>query len=227
MDNQPTPVAPPPPEPATEATPNMGAAEVQLNNPYDTPVPQVKYSFWKDPTVLKVFGIGIGAVILAIVSMIFVSTQSNRSAEIVETLSLRLTNLTSIRAEYGTPNMLNNSDLRKISTNLGSSLSTASRDIGPFLPEFNLNAKNPTASIKTREDGIATSIREALEEAQMNGRLDREFAIAFSDLLLDTLDLLAELDNRNATTALHEYITLAKTSLQSIKIELDAFIKIH
>jgi hypothetical protein len=217
MDNQPT-----PPEPT-----DIGGADLQYLDTIEAPVPQPKYHFFRDPTVVKILIISVIAIIITIVAVVIFNSQSNRSPEIVETLSLRYTNLSKTRTDYGSSNMIVNSNLRSASTKLGVYFSDASRGIAPFLPDFDLDPKKPTASISTSETSLITDINEALEDAQVNGRLEREFATIFNSQIAEILTLLSDLDYRSPSAKLHEYILSTRTNFQSLKIELESYLNSH
>lgn len=242
MDNQPTPTAPSPtatPQPldpntlpidpntaiAPEEPFNMGQNKIEFIDKLQAPTTPRKYKFWQDPTIIK-FGIAAVVIIAVAFTVVgIVGSQRGRSAEVAESLSLRLTNLTTLRADFGASNKILNSQLRAISTRLGAALGTAARDIQYYLPDLGVDPKNPSASIAATEANWLEYTRSYLNDAAVNGRLDRAFATVFNSQLETVLEYYNELDTREPSPQLHEYISLSKTNLQAIKIELETFLR--
>jgi hypothetical protein len=205
------------------APPNLGRTDLQYLDNINTPVPNTKYSLFRDRTFIKILAIAISVIVIAVVAGLIYNSQSRRGHEIIETLSIRFTNLSTLRSTYGQDPSFP-PQLRKISTNLGISLTQASRGIAPFLPEFDINPQKPNPQISANESTIFSDLNTTFAEARVNGRLSRAFAQGFFIQINEVSNLLHEFDTRVPRPDIHEFVLSTRTDLQALNLELEAFI---
>jgi hypothetical protein len=214
MDNQPTP----------PAAPIIGTADLQYLDTIEAPVTPVKQSPFKNPRFVKLIIAAVVVIVGTIVAAIVINSQADRTPIVAETLELRFANLTTLRNTYGN-DVSFSPQLKKISTNLNVSLTQATRGLDPFLPDLKIDPKKPSATVQGTEQGISDAINQQLAEAKINGRLAINFAQQFSAQITQITALLDEFDTRMRRADVRDYVLSTKTNLQSIQIELEAYIK--
>jgi len=225
-----TPPVPPPilnPD-ATPHTPPIGISELEYIDSINAPIQPVRYKLWKDPTVIKVVVAAVSVILITIIASAIINSQSGRSGRAADTLRLRIETLSAAQSEYGGTRQILSTELRRISTLIGSSLHTANRNLTPFLETLGVNPDSPASNLVSQEATIRLRMLAYLEDAQISGHLDRSFATLFQGQIYEILNLLTELDGRNTDNpALREFILDTRTTFQAINIELNSFIQRH
>jgi len=165
----------------------------------------------------------IAAAALAIFIIIFGLIKNNSTSEndLLETLNLRATNLTTSVDAY--TKHVKSSNLRSAGSSLSSVLESITLNLTPELEAKGLKPEKPSSKILESETTLSNSLNYSLESGKLNGILDRtyarEFALQISLLLSLESELYSETSNENLKT----FINTSYESLKTLYPNFDEF----
>lgn len=187
----------------------------QSNRPVKNPAAQSKGILNKS-TVIKIV---IGGVVLFFMMMAvgaLLSNMKNKTTELSKQLYTRTTNLNSVLTTFN-PH-LKGSSLRSTGLSLAGVLTNATTQLGKYV---NPEAKNPedlkpSADTLASEVEIVNNLNLTLENAKLNGILDRTYANQIGLQVSLLMVMISELEERTDNEDLKKFLQSYHTSLEAI-----------
>jgi len=129
------------------------------------------------PTIIKILIGAAAALVLIVILGAVLSGSSSRTTALYESFYLRLQNLSADNGPIATyARDLKSSNLRAASGTLKSSLTVTYQNFANLLPELNVDPANISEYVATSETDILADYKASLQNAKLNGLLDRTFA---------------------------------------------------
>lgn len=163
--------------------------------------------------------VGAALVVLIIIVSIVVNVVVNSQRHPLEQLAARLTSTQKLTTDVK-PN-LKSSKLRSLNSNLELFLTNTNRDIATPLLSAGVDTKKLSKSVLEEESGA--SVAERLEDARLNGVLDRAYAREMSYRLSTLLTLMKQIYSSTGNKDLKSFLTTAYDNLQPTQEALAAF----
>ncbi len=167
-----------------------------------------------------------GLLILAILLIILgsiIGKSSNKDKDLMDRINLRITNLGTITQEYG--RTTKSSSLRSVNASLYSVLNNTSATFTPVYNEKYItegeNVISPT--IQQEEDEHATSLRNSLNNAKINGLLDRTYAREITLEISLLLSLESEAIERTKYQEIKDVLNDSYTNLNNVYTKFYAY----
>lgn len=156
----------------------------------------------------KVLYFVVGGLILAVLIIVIGSIMGNRPAANtsgpIERISLRSKNLNTALTKYSRE--LKSSNLRSMATSLSSVMSGLESSSATILKSDFGKTSSTDKAITAEETALITSLNETLDNAKLNGLLDRTFVreitSQISTLIILNTDSLKKLSNPTSKTSL-------------------------
>lgn len=187
------------------------------------PAPKNTASSLFSSPIFKIAIIGIVLFILLAAFGIMMGSLNTKPTELTEQLYLRTNSLQDAVSEY-TPS-LKSSQLRAIGTSLSTILSSTSTQLNTYLASNSNDQKNyqPNETNQTTESLFAENLNTSLNNAKLNGLLDRTYEnfidLQVSLLLSQTSQLLA----RTKDATLINILTNFESSLSAIHASFESY----
>lgn len=166
-----------------------------------------------------------GAIIAAVATVLLVGLFAffalrDNSAEQLSVLSVRLTNLQKI--SDANQKHLVGSRIRSTNSGLNLVLTNAERDLSPHLLAHEVDSRKISAKIVAQEN--TDELAERLEDARLNGILDRIYAREMAYELETLMILIQQLESKTKNGPQKEYL---KTTYNNIKPIQESFSKFN
>lgn len=184
-----------------------------------------KKSFFSSQ-IFKIAALGVGLTIVIIIFGSILGNINNKERDLAEQLSLRMDNLTATIDEYN--DSVKSSYLRSIGTSFSAILADTNRDLSDYLiQKYNFNPEKSNSNLVEKELKFADELNADLEEARLNGILDRVY-VSKLDLQI-TLLLSTESDilSRTKNQSLQSIINKSVSSLESLQNNLAEYDNIN
>ncbi len=181
------------------------------------PQPVAKASLFPGKVIKFVIG-GLTAFILIIILGFFLKTSSQKAEQLSEQLFLRNTNLLSAIEKYQP--YLKSSELRAMSTSLATVLESTNAGLSAELK--NPPKKFNKSTIKS-EELVLEELTSSLENARLNGLLDRTFAREFALQTAFLRSFESEIIERTKNANLQDTLEPSHASLTHINSDFTNF----
>lgn len=183
-----------------------------------------KKSFLITPLMWK---IGVGVLIVAAVMLIATSIINSLGNQRVETAQIyyqRLVNLDNTLSKYRSGNYIKSAKLRQEVGNLDTSIKNTVRDMAIALPSIDVDPEKMDEKIVADEAAYIEIINIELEEAELNGTLDRVMArICLRELRL-LVSMNSELSVNEPTDQIRDVVARANVDFNAYVLSFSDFV---
>lgn len=167
------------------------------------------------PKTLIISGASIAAVILFILVSSLLSSVTAREKNLSAQLYLRLTNLNKTLEDY--TGEVKSSSLRTMGNSLSTVFDNTTHDLEPILTDhFKLKTNKLSKSLTESETKFTKAIDDDLNQAKLNGLLDRSFAREYTLQIALILSLESELLARTKYPALTKALQSSSANLEKL-----------
>ncbi|MBR5408535.1 hypothetical protein IK112_01130 [Candidatus Saccharibacteria bacterium] len=177
------------------------------------------------PTLAKVLiGGAILVAIMMIVGMIVGGGDKNSERDLVDKISLRTKNMLTIISDYN--KQVKSSELRSYGSSLSAVLNETNYAVNAILKEtFEVkNSKPQKESTETDESAILEEMGQTLENARLNGILDRVYAREMAYRIATLIVLEQETIDKTKKSNLVDALTSSMTNLDQLHDKFDNFV---
>lgn len=179
--------------------------------------------FILNPKTLIIAGASIVAIILLVLVVSLLSSVTAREQKLSEQLYLRLTNLNKALDDY--TGEVKSSSLRTMGHSLSTVFANTTHDLEPVLTDhFKLKTNKLSKSLTESETKFTKGVNDNLNQAKLNGLLDRSFTREFALQIALVLSLESELLARTKYPALTQALQSSKANLEKLH---DQFANYH
>jgi hypothetical protein len=183
--------------------------------------PPVKVPFYRDPKVIKISIISALIILVVTITAIIWGTQAGLPKVLAGTVSIRLSNLEELRANYGEE--LRSPQALRLNSELRIALRDASAGLNPFLPKIGVDVRFPDSAVVSSETSHLNDLKRIFDQALVNKSFDHAFAREFAIELDSAVKILEDLNLRVSEEGFNAYVLSTKTTLQALKIKLQDF----
>jgi hypothetical protein len=160
--------------------------------------------------MLVLLGALLAVVVVAIAAIAF-SGGGKTPKTNSETLYLRITNLQKTAAKFH--KSLKNNSLRATNTTFQTQLTSILQELGTQLPKDGIKPDKIEKKLKTDEQARIDKINDTLEDARLNVRLDRSYAIEMSYQIELVISLMQKIER----TAKKDYKSLLENTIPKLE----------
>jgi hypothetical protein len=172
------------------------------------PKPKKWHIFKKGPRLFVLIGAALVIIVVTAAIVLNVISQSNRRP--LEQMAARLT--TTAEIVNGAKTNLKSSELRGLNSNLSLYLTNTNRDISEPLLSAGVNVEKLDKKIVSEESGDA--IMAILEDARLNARYDRIYALEMSYQLETLITLMKQIYSSTGNQELKQFLQTTYASLE-------------
>lgn len=159
-----------------------------------------------------------GLLVLAILLMIFGSLlgkTSNKDKHVMERLSIRINNISSITQDYG--RFAKSSTMRSMNASLYSVLNSTATNFIPLANSvYEIDPSVPTEDIASEEETHLAELKEKLDYAKLNGLLDRTYSHEITLQVSLLLSLEAEAIERTKDENIKNILSESSNNLSEL-----------
>lgn len=188
------------------------------------PLPPAQPVKSQTSTLIKIIVGGIVAFIAVVILGIALGNMGAKTGDLAKQIYVRANNLNTTVTTYN--KSLKSSRLRSISTSLSGTLINTTGQLSTYLgslKEGDKNALIPSESVLNSETELANALNTSLNNAKLNGILDRTYAHQISLQVSLLLSLEAQLIARQPDQPLLSIIEQSYSSLSTIQTSLEEY----
>lgn len=196
--------------------------QISQNTKPATPTSKFNLSGILSSTIFKIIAGAVLFVILAIIFGSILSNANNKGKLFAEQLSVRLANLTETTSNCN--EYLKNSDLRSFNAQFSTVLTDTNSKLSTFLAEkLEFNPQKPPENIAKQETDFINELNSELENARLNGLLDRTYVNKIQTQISLILSLEESIRERAKDLALAEILNSSASNLENLLNKLQTF----
>lgn len=188
------------------------------------PLPPAQPVKSQTSTLIKIIVGGIVAFIAVVILGIALGNMGAKTGDLAKQIYVRANNLNTTVTTYN--KSLKSSRLRSISTSLSGTLINTTGQLSTYLgslKEGDKNALIPSESVLNSETELTNALNTSLNNAKLNGILDRTYAHQISLQVSLLLSLEAQLIARQPDQPLLSIIEQSYSSLSTIQTSLEEY----
>lgn len=174
------------------------------------------------PKIFKFAAIGIGLTIFLVIIGSLLKNLNNKEFLLTQQLDLRTTNLIETIEEYN--KQVKSPALRSIGTSFSAILSDTNRDIEEYLvQEYEFDPKKADAKIMKQETELIDDLNKSLENARLNGILDRTYVNKLDLQITLMLSLESDIISRTKKPELRSMLEKSSDSLKTLQNTIEGY----
>jgi hypothetical protein len=174
-----------------------------------------------DAKTIKLIILAVGAILIFIVAAVISSSAGQKETTLSATLLLRLNNLHSTVTTYSRD--LKSSSLRATTTQLSTMLEATKNNLTAHFKDRNITTTSAPQEVQKSEEEKKAALEQGLQNAKLNGQLDREFARAIALELNRLFTLEHELSNITSNEQLKTLLETSTNNLSPLATKLDEY----
>lgn len=165
--------------------------------------------------IFKIAALGIGLTVIIIIFGSLLGAANNKERDLSEQLSIRMTNLSETINTYNSS--VKSPELRSIGTSFSTVLANTNRDLSNYLvAKYNFDPKKANQKMLQSETQLIEDLNTALEDARLNGILDRTYVNKLNLEITLLLSLESDILSRTTNSDLQNILQNSTSSLESL-----------